>query len=220
MSGIYRIYTVGDGVEMRFNNGVITLYSDGGTLWSDWLERTTVRKNEIKSIRATDTVYLPEDAQGFDRQKKAYTMFGGLINVESIDLKGTDTSRVKKMAGMFCDCRNLKELDISGFDTSHVTNMSWMFLGCRALTGLNLSSFDTSNVTDMSSMFYNCRSLTNLDLSGFDISKIKCMTGMFDGCRNLKRIVMNLAVNPYVNTRAMFSNCRKDLILTDRTTEP
>ena len=235
-----KLYTVGDGVEMRFDDGNVTFYSDGGTLWPDWVKKADIMRRDVKSIQvAKGTVFLPEDAGGFDMDKMVYTMFGGLPQVESIDLSSFDTSRVTNMSymfsgcrklttldlsgfdtaqvtrmnGMFGSCTNLKELDLSSFDTSKVTNMNGMFYNCGSLTNLDLSSFDTSNVTDISGMFYNCSSLTGIDLSSFDTSRLLDVQSLFAGCRNLKTVIMDPAVNQDAKTNRMFEGCRAEIII-------
>ena len=233
------LYKVGDNVEMIYNRGTVELYSDGGTLWPDWLERISVGRWEIKSIQVAEgTVKLPEDVQGFILQKMVYTMFGGLSQVESIDLSSFDTSnvtnigemfmscsclkyldlssfdtsKVTNMYGMFYSCGGLTGIDLSSFDTSNVTNMSGMFCDCNNLTHLNLSGFDTSNVTDISYMFYNCRNLTDIDLGKFDASHILDMRSLFAGCRNLKTVIMDPAVNQDAKTDKIFDRCRAEII--------
>ncbi|MCR5294283.1 MAG: DUF285 domain-containing protein, partial [Lachnospiraceae bacterium] len=137
---------VGDGVTATFDadTGAVEFTSQNGELWRDWVNRLGVSISEIKTIKVSSgTVYLPADSSGYYydeyNNKNMYYLFGGLSNLNSLDL--------------------------SSFDTSNVTDMQSMFRGCNSLTNLDLSSFDTSNVTDMSNMFYGCRSLTNLDLS-------------------------------------------------------
>ena len=235
------LYKVGDGVEMQFDNGAVTLYSNGGILWPDWFERTSITRWKVESIRVAEgTVKLPEDARGIDIQKMKYTMFGGLSKTKSIDLSSFDTSRVTNMScmfngcreltaldlsgfntsnvtnisGMFVSCENIKELDLSSFDTSNVTNMKGMFYDCYNLTHLNLSGLDTSSVMDISDMFRNCRSLTDINMSGFDVSCVLDMRSLFAGCHNLKTIIMDIAVNQDTKTNRMFEGCRAEIIQT------
>ena len=233
------LYKVGDGVEMQFDNGAVTLYSNGGILWPDWFERTSITRWKVESIRVAEgTVKLPEDARGIDIQKMKYTMFGGLSKTKSIDLSSFDTSRVTNMSCMFNGCRELTALDLSGFNTSNVTNISGMFVSCESIKELDLSSFDTSNVTDMggmfcdcddlahlnlsgldtsnvtsiSCMFCNCKNLTDIDMSGFNTSHILDMRSLFEGCRNLRTVIMNPAVNQDTKTDRMFEDCQAEII--------
>ena len=173
---ISELYKVGNDVKMKFHHWTLELYSNGGTLWPDWLKKAGIDRGRIKSIRVAEgTVRLPEDARGYDQQKRVYTMFGGLVNAESIDLKGIDTSNATDMSYMFYNCNKLTTLDLGSFGTSKVTDMKSMFSNCVNLTDLDLSGFDTSHVTNMNSMFDNCWNLTDLNLSNFDTSNVTSM---------------------------------------------
>ena len=133
------VIVVGDGVTATFDEetGAVEFYSNGGTLWRNWLEASGIDIKKIKSIKVTSgTVYLPENS-------------GFIFSADFYDETLEDFNS------------NLEELDLSGFDTSKVTEMDCMFQYCRSLTNLDLSGFDTSNVTDMHNMFGYCESLTN-----------------------------------------------------------
>ena len=56
---------------------------------------------------------------------------------------------------------DLESINLKGLDTSNVITMRYMFYDCEGLTSLDLSNFDTSKVTYMSNMFYNCGSFTS-----------------------------------------------------------
>ena len=204
--------TVGDGVTATFdeNTGDIELYSNGGTLWKDWLDKSGIEKLQIKSIRvASGTVYLPKDSS---RIFSIYVGYEDTIkvvsNLSSLDMKGFNTSNVTNMSGMFYNCIILTSLDLSGFDTSNVTNMSDMFYDCKYLTELNLSSFNTSNVTDMSKMFFGCWSLTSLNLRNFNTSKVMSMYDMFEYCTALTSLdVSSFDTSNVTDMNSMFSYC-------------
>ena len=183
---------VGDGVTASFNKttGTVKFFSNEGVLWEDWIEESGFAEESIESIKvAFGTVYLPEDSSNifsigyYDDSEEYY-----VTNLNEVNLRGFNTSKVTDMSYMFSYCENLNNLDLSGFDTSNVTDMEGMFDGCSSLTSLDLSGFDTSNVTDMYWMFNGCSSLTNLDLSGFDTSKVTNMAGMFEDCSNMTRL--------------------------------
>ena len=190
---------VGKGVTATFdtNTGAVEFNSQDGELWSNWVEKLGVERDDITSIKvASGTVYLPAWSAGYEDVKseigwEEYYMFGGLKNLTSLDLSSFDTSNVTSMSGMFYECHSLTNLDLSGFDTSNVTDMSGMFYNCICLKNLDLSSFDTSNVTDMYGMFYSCYWLTNLDLSDFDTSNVTDMSRMFNGCHSLTNLDLN-----------------------------
>ena len=175
---------VGDAVTATYDSDTKTIefYSDEGTLWSDWIEKTGMNRDDIEVIRvASGIVHLPADCSGIyteedewgDYSLYSIRMFCDCNKLKTLDLRGFDTSNVTNMGSMFSGCSALESLDLSSFDTSNVTDMSHMFSGCTNLSSLNLSGFSTSNVTNMSYMFYACNSLTDLNLSGFDTSNLK-----------------------------------------------
>ena len=139
---------VGDGVTATFDEetGAVVFYSDGGTLWNGWEERSGINTESIKSIKVAETsdkVYLPENSSG---------IFSQLL-VETIDLSGFDSSHVVDMSFMFDETPCLRELKFANWDTSKVRDMSWMFrFSC--CKDLDLSGLDTKNVTNMDKMFF------------------------------------------------------------------
>ncbi len=175
-------------------------------------------------------------------------LFGGLSNLQYIDLSNFDTGSVTDMSYMFYECDNLKGLDLSNFDTSNVTDMSYMFYGCRDMKELDLSDFDTSNVTNMremfscctsleslnvdsvstgnvismKDMFYECSSLRSLDLGNFDTHNVTDMEGMFKNCSNLESLNVNsFNTSNVIDMAGMFMNCAslKSLDLSSFNTE-
>ena len=205
--------TVGERVTADFDitTGKVRFYSNGGILYEDWVERLYIGRHQIESISVEEgTVFLPPCSSGYDTSTGKNTMYGGLHNVESIDLNGFDTSNVINMKWMFCDCYDLRRLDMSNFNTSSVTDMHGMFHYCQSLTRLDLSGFDTSNVTDMSYMFYHCQSMTNLNLSSFDTTKVAAMEGMFMDCRNLKELdLSSFDISNVKDISSIFVNCQR-----------
>ena len=195
---------VGDGVTATFDasTGEVVFYSDGGTLWRDWLEKLEIEREAIKAIRVSESseiVFLPADSS---------ELFRGCEGLTSINLNKFDTSNVTNMRDMFYSCEGLTNLDLSSFDTSNVTDMDCMFYYCNGLTNLDLSSFNTSNVTDMADMFRGCNSLTNLDLSSFDTSNVTDMGGMFDDCNSLTNLDLSSFDTSNVTVMgSMFSGC-------------
>lgn len=119
---------------------------------------------------------------GFHNLKSVFT---GLDEITSMDLRNLRTDNVNNMSQMFVGCSSLTSLDVSGFNTSNVTNMGGMFLYCTKLTSLDLSGWDVSKVTDMSSMFFNCKNLTSLNLSGWHFDNFHKIRDMFRHCPHL-----------------------------------
>ena len=216
-------YQVGDGVYAIYDSetGSITLYSaqsDGGTLWSDWLERAGIGRNSVKSIKVVQRVLahrnrkvnLPADSRGSVLVDGDYEprVFGSLYYLTEIDFSGFNTSNVTDMSYMFNNCAHLTTLDLGTFNTSKVTSMQGMFYGCNGLTNLNLTSFDTSNVTTMEEMFYECDSLTTLNLSSFTTTKVKTMYGMFKFCEKLTSLdLSSFKTTKLTNMGDMFYDC-------------
>ena len=147
-------------------------------------------------IRPVSTAYLFGDEYAYttavdvvkldtSRVTDMAGMFGGCINLKSLDLSSWDTSSVTDMHGMFFCCSSLPSLDFSSWNTSNVTNMREMFYYCSSLTSLDLSSWNTSSVTNMRTTFSSCSSLTNLNLASWDTSSVTDMRNMFSNCTNL-----------------------------------
>ena len=199
--------SVGENVTAAFDSetGILTFYSQGGTLSEDWasmLNLSDDSKNEITQIAISDdsdVMYLPVDCDG---------LFQEFMHLQSLNLSKADTSHVTDMSGMFLFCRSLQNLDLSGFNTSNVTNMNGVFYGCSGLQTLDVSGFNTSHVTDMADMFSDCSSLLMLDVSGFDTSNVWRMSGMFNGCSSIQTLdVSEFDTSNVENMSLMFQGC-------------
>ena len=205
--------TVGDNVTATFDSstGAVKFYSNNGTLWRDWLDKSGINALGIKSIQiASGTVYLPKDSSdifcicGSDSNNELAS------NLKTIDFRGFNTSNVTNMNCMFWGCRSLVNLDLSSFDTAKVTGMNGMFFECDSLSSINMSSFTTSNVTNMSYMFYRCKSLKEIDLSRFDTSKVTDMSYMFNDCESIENLNLKSFNTSLVkNMEWMFTGCNR-----------
>ena len=189
--------------KWRFgDDGVFTIRpADGaeeGTLDDIYIPWLFEDKSDITEIKIEGTIHAGKSAQ---------QLFDGFNNVESMDLRGLDTSKVTNMYNMFADCNNLKSLDLSGFDTSHVTNMQNMFWHCSSLTSLNLKGFDTSQVKNTYAMFQGCSSLTSLDLSDFETPNITDTHNMFYECSHLKSLDVSKFDTSHAYIGGMLSGC-------------
>ena len=191
--------------KWRFgDDGVFTIRpADGaeeGTLDDSYIPWLFKDKSGITEIKIEGTIHAGKSAQ---------QLFDGFNNVESMDLRGLDTSKVTSMYNMFADCNNLKSLDLSGFDTSHVTDMQNMFWHCSSLTSLNLKGkgIDTSQVTTMYAMFQGCSSLTSLDLSDFETPNITDTHNMFYECSHLKSLDVSKFDTSHAYIGGMLSGC-------------
>ena len=201
---------VGNGVTATVDSttGAVKFYSNGGTLWRDWIEKIGLYRGAITSVKVVSgTVYLPEDSSEIFALGEDYGR-GISTKLEELDLRGFNTSRVKNMERMFVNCSKLTELDLSNFNTSKVTNLRGMFLNCKSLTRLNLRSFDTSKVTNMESMFYRCENLRSIDVDMFDTSNVTTIAGMFAECYSLSSInVSGFDTSKVVDMACLFLSC-------------
>lgn len=189
--------------EWKFgDDGVFTIRpadgAEAGTLEDSYIPWLFKDKSGITKIKIEGTIHAGKSAQ---------QLFDGFSNVESMDLRGLDTSKVTSMYNMFADCKNLKSLDLSGFDTSHVTNMQNMFWYCSSLTSLNLKGFDTSQVTTTYAMFQGCSSLTSLNLSDFETPNITDTHNMFYGCSRLESLDVSKFDTSHAYIGGMLSGC-------------
>ena len=219
------IYTVGDGVGAKYDSdtGSIELFSassDGGTLWSDWLEKAGIDRHSVKSIKVVQryTVYkdrrvnLPADSRGSVIVDGEYEprLFGSLYSLTEIAAYGFNTSNVTDMSFMFDNCSQLTTLDLHSFDTSNVTSMRCMFRDCVSLKSVNMDYWKTSKVTDMGEMFSGCTGFTTLNLSKLDTSNVTNMADMFYGCENLKTLnLSSFKTSKVKNMYRMFGFCEK-----------
>lgn len=207
---------VGDNVTATFDSstGAVKFFSNGGTLWREWINESGIDPAGIKSISvASGTVYLPADSSKiFSVHYWDETYPDGRLvqsNLKSVNLNGFDTSRVENMSEMFSYCRSLESLGFSGLDTSNVTDMTRMFSECGKLTELNLGDLDTSNVRSMFLMFNWCESLTELDLGSFNTSRVTDMGYMFTECKSLKSLnISSFNTSNVTNMEMMFDGCK------------
>ena len=187
--------------ENQDEAGTYTLYFQGND--EIWLESGQGFFSGLINLREFENIEVLNTSQVTSMNN----MFGGCMELTSLDLSHFDTSNVTDMFGMFAQCSKLTDLDISNFDTSKVTRMAWMFEN-TGLTGIDLSHFDTSQVTDMSGMFYNNQNLKWIDVSNFDTSKVTSTEQMFNNCSQLKNLnISNFNTSLITNMRAMFAGC-------------
>ena len=196
--------------------GVLTVHPGEGedtassSPWSKY--RSSITKVVFAADEEGNKVILPSDLsdlflwmegvtsvdlRGTDASKVTNmdSVFYGCSSLESLDLSGLDTSKVTNMKQLFAGCSSLASLDLAGWNTSSVTSMRCMFEGCTKLASIDFSDFDTSNVVTMNYMFRSCPSLTSLDLSSFDTSKVTGMSCMFRSCPELKTITVGKGWN-------------------------
>ena len=177
-------------------NGTLTVTGSGNIYvydWEDYDARHTDVKKIVLNITGADRLIIYED---------------NFPNVESLDLKGFDTSQITNLSYAFSDLKKLKTIEFGNFNTGNVTSMARMFSGCSSLTGLNLSGWNTGKVTDMYGMFSGCRQLSDLNLSGWNTSAVMDMGRMFFSCNNLKNLnISNFNTGKVTDMNNMFSGC-------------
>lgn len=130
------------------------------------------------------------------------------IDVSQVTLFGKSG---KELDGLFQYLNNVEEINIRGWDTSKVTKMTCMFDGCKSLKTIKgIENINTSNVRVFSGMFYNCISLESINVSKWNTAKAGTMHEMFAGCEKLIHIdgIENWNVKKLRNTSRMFSSCK------------
>ena len=127
------------------------------------------------------------DLKGLDTSQvvNATAMFKNDYYLNSLDIAYFKTSKMKSLESLFERCNSLLNLDVSNFDTSQVTTMNRTFSDCNQLKIINIEKWDTSNVTTMEYMFNGCNELQSLDLTNFNTSKCMNFHNMFGGCCTL-----------------------------------
>ena len=170
--------------------------------WFRW--RDNVRK-VVFAVEDGNRVVAPQNCTG---------LFGGMANLEVLDVSEGDFSKVSDMSALLHSCTALKSVDLSGVDVSKVTNMRALFNGCTSLKTVNLSGADASKVTDVSAMFNGCTSLESVDMSNLDISSVVDLSAMFNCAdtylnpSSLLRADLSGLIAPSVKTMsAMFRSC-------------
>ena len=140
--------------------------------------------------------------------EKGGSMFGGLLNISSLDLTNFDFSLCTDFSCMFSGCLALKEIRFGDFNTGNAKDMHMMFNECISLESLDLSSFNTSNVQNMDNMFWQCHALKELDLSNFDTHNVTSMRDMFDRCYHLEKLdISSFSSERLDNAPCLFCYC-------------
>ena len=182
---------LGEGCSWKLDGrGTLTVYPTDGV--SGTMSRIEYGVNaglgSVRAVVIAKGVRAPEDST---------RLFGGLVNMSSVDASNLDVSGVTSMDEMFCDCSSVWDLSpLASWDVSGVTDMSCMFYGCGSVSDLSpLASWDVSGVTDMGGMFQSCGSVSDLSpLASWDVSGVTDMSYMFDGCGGLTDAT---ALNPW-----------------------
>lgn len=97
---------------------------------------------------------------------------------------------IHNLKSVFTGLYEITSMDLRNLRTDNVNNMSQMFQGCYSLTSLNLSGWHFDNFHKFTDMFYHCPHLISLDLSGWSWEMVIDSCDMFHGCSSLKTIRM------------------------------
>ena len=115
-------------------------------------------------------------------------MFEGM-NINGINLKEFDTSKVQNAEGMFKNCTNLTKIIFNeNSDFRNIENVSEMFMNCIKLRKINLSFLQDQKIASANRTFENCRKLKEINLSNFKGNYIKTADNCFHNTRNLEML--------------------------------
>ena len=135
------------------------------------------------------------------------SMFYSCKSLQSVSLKGLNTSNVTNLNALFSGCSALSSIDLSGCDFSNVTNCNGMFLDCGNLQSIDLSGLNLKNVTTSYNMFSQCAKLTNINFTGCDFSKVTDSKIMFQNCQVLQTVDLSGVKLSSKNCYKMFQYC-------------
>ena len=172
-------------------------------LWCDFASKTLFWWSDA------DTVYANENS--------SFMMYGLNVvhDVELIDMRGINTSRVKNMMFMFGTNRKLvKHINLDEFDTSNVEYMNNMFAAKAAALNpvvvdpLDLSRFNTSKVKSMRGMFQGTH-YSSIDISNFNTSSVTDMEEMFQAMAYTTSLNLSgLNVRNVANINRLFNDSK------------
>lgn len=167
------------------------------------LYRIADNQNNI-DMYANDVIYLPENCD---------ELFA-MMNLDILDLRNLDTSRVVSMRHMFHGC-SVHSIMLHGFNTSNVTDMGFMFFGFRA-QNLDISNFDTSKVVNMHGMFGESRVYTELNLTNFKTDNVNNMKYMFYDSKFKSINLTSFRVKDTTELKHIFYGCDSSIKMVDQ----
>ena len=159
----------------------------------EWLNENNIvsSENSEKFIYAwfdNWVIYIYSDAKKIYLPEDSSYMFYYLKNLETINLKEFDASRVKKMYQTFYRVW-LESIDFSKMNFENVENVEYMFQNCQNLKYINLSEAIFSWLQNMSQWIFRDRwTLVDVNLSWADFRNLKSMSYMFWYNYNLKNV--------------------------------
>lgn len=135
--------------------------------------------NLLQSGKVTLEIRHPE------KVVSAVGLFAGSTELETIDMRDLDFSRISSQMAMFYQCLGLSNLLCSNLEDLHSTDMSYMFWQCSSLRDINniFKKLDFQNCISARETFRDCSLLTIVDLQMKDFRSLKNASGMFEGTR-------------------------------------
>ncbi|MBQ9004663.1 MAG: BspA family leucine-rich repeat surface protein [Eggerthellaceae bacterium] len=154
---------------------------------------------KIRSVYFSRTV-LPSESS---------SLFAGASNLELVNMRTADASKVTTLFNAFQGCGKLKKVVLPETGVSNVITLSDMFHDCSSLESgeLDLSKLASSKVQWASGMFYGCSSLKSVDLSFLAMSKPRDLRYLLAGCTALETADFS-AVNASATTNLAFMLAR------------
>ena len=99
---------------------------------------------------------------------------------------------ISDMSGLFKNAINIESIDLREFNTSRVTKMNRMFFNCKGLVSLNMLSLDISNVTEMNEILAECINLERVYMPDSSAKKMRRMEDLFRDCRKLECVTSEI----------------------------
>lgn len=162
-----------------------------------------LRDIDVSKIR---TFYLDKYNAFKDRQNGLFMNFN---EVETIDIRGWNTSHVQNMSHMFGGCYKLTNIyGIEKIDVSHVKNMCAMFCWCTSLKEIDVSNWNTERVTDMQAMFGKSGITNIIGLNKLNVKKVKTMARMFSNCKMTDLDIEGWETYALTDIKEMFRMCK------------
>lgn len=127
--------------------------------------------DHIKSVVFSQNLYTSGDDSALHvTYGSPYLWMNKATQLESIDVRGLDTSSINNMQGTFMNMPNLKSIILGGhFTTARVTSMNQMFNGDTQLSSIDVTKLQMGSVADIGAMFWKCSSLpAETDFSSWD----------------------------------------------------
>lgn len=146
--------------------------------------------------------------EGRVRVKSLATFFKKCTELETVDLRGLDSTGCTEFDGMFAYCTALRSADLTSLDASSTRSIDMMFEGCSSIISIDCSGWSTSNLQFLGYAFRGCKSLTSINTAGWKLPKATDFAGVFEGDKSLTSLDLSgWNVKNAVVTAWMFLDC-------------